>query len=117
MSYIQPLTYELQQVKLDISAVYEAVDNNLRTLKEARQDVDKKHKEWYHHAKLLAIENNIPITMPRTAPIQRHRENHEADTIEEYYRRSLTIPFLDTIITELEERFRLSIGSMQMHFL
>ena len=36
---------------------------------------------------------------------QTFRQNQPADTPKEYYRRSLTIPFLDNIITELNSRF------------
>ena len=105
LAHIQPLTYELQQVKLDISAVYDAVDTCLNTLKRVREQIDLKHKSWYDHAASLAYKHNITIQKPRIVNIQMHRENYNAVTPEEYYRRSLSVPFLDQIINQLEERF------------
>ena len=39
---------------------------------------------------------------------QLYRENYSSDTELEYYRRSLTIPFLDGVISEFKERFSAS---------
>ena len=105
LAYIQPLTYELQKVKLDISAVYHAVDTNVRAMKNARNVVETKHKEWYNHAKFVCESRNIPVVRPRVCNINLYCENHQADSVEEYYRRALTIPMLDVYISEMKERF------------
>jgi hypothetical protein len=44
--------------------------------------------------------------MPRLARKQKHRCNHPAGSIEHYYRRSVYIPLLDTILTDLKTRFK-----------
>ena len=44
-------------------------------------------------------------SIPRRCNRQTHRANVEAEVPEVYYRRSLTIPFLDHLIKELEDRF------------
>ena len=43
--------------------------------------------------------------MPRTAQKQSYSDNTPADTIQEYYRRTLAIPLLDCITSELDTRF------------
>ena len=40
-----------------------------------------------------------------TRQVQRNRANTPAETVEDYYRRNLTIPFVDHMINELEVRF------------
>ncbi|KAL8564206.1 hypothetical protein ACOMHN_017475 [Nucella lapillus] len=46
------------------------------------------------------------IQAPRHVGRQVHRENHPADNVEEFYRRSIAIPFLDHLSRELQERFK-----------
>ena len=76
LAYIQPLTYELQQVKLDISAVYGALDTTLATLKKIRDTIDTYHKEWYDQATSICNKHDITIRKPRIVNIQRYRENY-----------------------------------------
>ena len=45
------------------------------------------------------------MTLPRRCGRQRHRDNVTADTPSEFFKRSLTIPFLDFLIQELRSRF------------
>ena len=42
---------------------------------------------------------------PRTCQVQCNRANTPAETIEDHYRRNLTIPLVDHLINELENRF------------
>ena len=105
LAYIQPLTYELQQVKIDISAVYEALDNCLETLKQVRKNIDIKHQQWFEHATTISNKHTITVQKPCVVNVQKHRENHESQSVDAYYCRSLTIPFLDRVVNQLEERF------------
>ena len=43
--------------------------------------------------------------MPRINARQRNREKHPADSAEEYYRRSMYLPYLDICLEQLRERF------------
>lgn len=43
--------------------------------------------------------------MPRIVGKQRHRSNHPAESLSEFWKRSLIIPYLDSVITSLEIRF------------
>ena len=105
LGYVQPLTYELQKKTLDISSVYDAVDNVIAALGDCHTNVERKHVEWFGYAASLASDLDVAITKPRVVKKQVYRENHQSSSIEEYYRRSLTVPFLSGVISELKDRF------------
>ena len=44
-------------------------------------------------------------TLPRICSRQRHRSNVPADSPQEYYRRTVSVPFLDHLCSQMEERF------------
>ena len=43
--------------------------------------------------------------LPRLCAVQQHRSNTPGDTPEEYYCHTISIPFLDTLLSHLESRF------------
>ncbi|CAG9564116.1 unnamed protein product [Danaus chrysippus] len=55
-------------------------------------------------AKKVGLEEDI-TSMPRIVGKQRHRSNHPAESPSEFWKRSLIIPYLDSVITSLETRF------------
>jgi hypothetical protein len=61
--------------------------------------------EWYLAAVALAAEFEVEPSMPRRCGRQTQRDNVEAKTPEEYYRRALAIPLLDGMISEFKEKF------------
>ena len=46
-----------------------------------------------------------PITMPRITARQQHRSNQESLTSEDYYKKAVAIPFLNHLLTSLNDRF------------
>ena len=65
---------------------------------------------WYAQAESLASKVDVVPQVPRTASHQRHRDNVEHSSNEEYYRRSIVLPLLDNLIQQMNDRF----GSTQM---
>ena len=59
----------------------------------------------YTHSSTLAEKSNISISAPRVSKRQQHRSNQPSEAVEEYFRHSVTIPFLDHLTTELSFRF------------
>ena len=49
----------------------------------------------------MASAVNVDPCKPRTCARQRNRPNAEAETVEEWYRVNVAVPFLDHIIAEL----------------
>ena len=53
----------------------------------------------------LAERVGAEVSMPRIARLQQHRSNPEASSPEDYFRKSVAIPFLDHILPTLEAQF------------
>ena len=53
----------------------------------------------------MATAVNVQPSKPRSCARQRHRPNADAETIEDWYRINVAVPFLDHIIQEIECQF------------
>lgn len=106
MSYIKALTKLLQGRSLDIVHGIELVEDLQKQLEEIRDDVEEWHKVWFTMASHVAEEEGTEEpSIPRRCGRQTQRDNVDGETAEVYYRRALTIPFLDHLISQLKERF------------
>ena len=56
-------------------------------------------------AKTTARKASIVPSMPRVVGRQQHRSNVKAGTPKDYYKRALTIPLLDQLISETDTYF------------
>ncbi|CAI6370875.1 unnamed protein product [Macrosiphum euphorbiae] len=70
-----------------------------------RENVDLKFNNIYKEAKDVAEKLNIEPKMPRICSSQRNRSNVPSNNIEEYYKKSIFIPYLDDLLMALNERF------------
>ena len=70
-----------------------------------RTDVDTSFSPIYNHAVRMADKLCIEPQHPRNAARQKHRSNAPSGSVRDYYTRNLAIPFLDSIIAELDSRF------------
>ena len=77
----------------------------VKTLSSVHQKVEENHAKWFQKACQIAEKLDITVQKPRTCQVQRNRANNPAETVEEHYRRNLTIPLVDHLINELETRF------------
>lgn len=69
-----------------------------------RQNVDDEFS-MFQEIVQRAREFGLEITVPRTVGKQCHRLNTPYTTVEEYYRRTVMIPLLDHVTSQLQERF------------
>ena len=53
----------------------------------------------------IAKELLVKPKIPRTAARQTNKANHPSETIQEYYKRSIRIPFIDHVSAQLTARF------------
>ena len=67
--------------------------------------LDVEFKKIYSQAQRMAEKIAVEEKFPRIIKRQQHRGNQPATTPEDYYRQSLAIPFLDTLISEMKSRF------------
>lgn len=81
----------------------------LDPLVKVRNDVDAYHDMWYSDAIELAKKVDVQETRPRVIGRQTHRDNPRCDSPTEYFKTTITIPFLDHLLTEMNERFVFSV--------
>ena len=109
-------TRKLQRREIDIVKGYAEIERIVATVVSTREKINEKHREWYEEAERFADSVNTSPSMPRTCLRQLLRDNQPADTPEDYYRRTVSIPFLDHLHTELQTRFDRSSNTMVKGF-
>ena len=70
-----------------------------------RDKIEEEFLVIYRQAERITTSLDISPSVPKTVLRQMNRNNIPANTPEEYYRRVLAIPILDTFIAEMEFRF------------
>ena len=106
LAYIKGLTTSLQKRAKDICQAYSEVSSIVSALSEVRETIDAKHKEWFDTAIAFGQKVNAPPSqLPRRCSRQTARSNTPGETPEIYYKRTITIPFLDQLISHLNSRF------------
>ena len=106
LAYIKGLSISLQSRAKDICQAFSDIECVKVALQNTRSQVDTYYATWYEEALQLSesVGNPTP-TLPRFCSRQRHRCNVPADSPQEYYRRTISIPFLDHLCSQIEERF------------
>ena len=105
MEPLRSLVKKLQGRNQDIFQAYHMIDSVIENLCMKRENVEKEFAEWYEQAVKMAQSVSVEPNKPRTAKCwSRFRDNVESDGIEEYFRRSVAVPFLDSITTQLKSR-------------
>ena len=69
-----------------------------------RENTDQHHSKWYKSAVNLSEQLSSP-SIPRRCSRQTKRENAPANIPEEYYRRTLTVPFIEHMLSHMEMHF------------
>ena len=101
----RPLTKQLQSATYDIVAANENVTLLYAALRRARLEVSEKHAEWFEESTRLAQSVKVDARKPRTVGRQVNRANTPADSISQYYERTITIRFLDHLTWQIKARF------------
>ncbi|KAL0162330.1 hypothetical protein M9458_041726 [Cirrhinus mrigala] len=106
LSHLTGITVKLQRTSVDIVEAFGMVDEVKNIYKELRETIEDDFNQIYEQAIRMAAQVNVqPTSQPRAAGRQTHRENVPAETVKDYYRRNMAIPFLDHVILEFEFRF------------
>lgn len=104
LQYLRGFTRSLQAEAKDIVQAVSEVNSVKATLQEVRDNVEKYHSEWFADMKNMCDSINVELSLPRICGCQR-RDNVPATTSSEYFRRTITIPILDHLLTEMKARF------------
>ncbi len=77
----------------------------LLKIKSIRDNAEESFSEIYKEAECIAREINVQVAIPRLCREQRNRQNTSATNAEDYFRRNVFIPYLDDMISSMNERF------------
>ncbi|XP_026482791.1 52 kDa repressor of the inhibitor of the protein kinase-like [Ctenocephalides felis] len=95
----------LQSSSIDLKKATDAFNDTLRVLRNRRENVDEIFQQLFEEAKEVAEQLDIDIKCPRLVSKQIHRANNQsAQSAEDYFRRAVYIPLLDSIISDLQDR-------------
>ena len=101
----RPLTKQLQSNNLDAVSAVEKITLLFTMLKRVRNDIDEMHNQWFSEAVQIAQKIETPLHVYRTVDYQMYRCNVPSDSPAEYYKRTISIPFLDHLANQIETRF------------
>uniref|UniRef100_A0A3Q2QG90 TTF-type domain-containing protein n=1 Tax=Fundulus heteroclitus TaxID=8078 RepID=A0A3Q2QG90_FUNHE len=105
--FTKSLSTLLQGSSQDVLTAYEEVKLVKDTLRDIRCEAEAEFKEVYESmvemGKLAGFDDDLPI--PRRCGRQTTRNNNPSDNPMEYWRCTVFVPFLDSLISEFDSRF------------
>lgn len=104
-AYTLTLSKFLQTINIDLTEALHHVELIKETVSGLRSNCEESFKKIFDEASELAKIIDTDLTVPRQAKKMKNRSNVEHSTTEEYYRRTIYIPFLDDFLNQLDERF------------
>ena len=107
LRYLGGLTTSLQKEAKDIVQAVSAIKTLTSFLNQVRENVDSYHSRWFETVSKVCNGVGTTPSMPRTCGRQRHRVSIPASNPSEYFRRTITVPMLDHLLSELDKRFSL----------
>jgi hypothetical protein len=96
-----PLSKALQREGIDMVQAISYAQTVIESLQNQRQSVEKESATVFAEAISIANKIGKSIEMSRLVLIQLNRQNTSASSPEEYYRRKVMIPVLDSILTDI----------------
>ncbi|XP_050421644.1 52 kDa repressor of the inhibitor of the protein kinase-like [Adelges cooleyi] len=90
---------------IDLFNALKQVTQVVSVLNTIRENVDLKFNDIYKDAQGIAIKLNVEPKIPRTCSNQKNRSNVPFNNIEDFYKKTIFIPYLDDLIMALNERF------------
>ena len=101
LKYLLALTQSLQAEAKDIIQAVSEINHVKAVLRDVRDNIDMHHSEWFNRIEEMCADVGIQPSLPRVCGCQRHRSNIPAQVFTVYYRRNLSIPVLDHLLSEL----------------
>ncbi|KAK5648108.1 hypothetical protein RI129_003000 [Pyrocoelia pectoralis] len=101
-----PLSVLLQEKSLDLASALQHAKEVLATLRNLRKNAEKIFNEIFNSASRLSEEVfKTEVKIPRLTTKQTNRANPQTTSAENYYRVTVFIPCLDSLIQNLTDRF------------
>ena len=99
------LSAKLQKCNQDVYQALQMVNSVTDNISKIRINIDAIFPSWYDEVLKLADTIGVTESLPRKTSLQRNRSNTPSSSPQEHYKRVVTIPLLDSLITQLNERF------------
>ena len=103
LQYLRGLTTSLPEEAKDI--VQAEIKILTSSLKQVRENVDPNHCWWFETVSKMCNKVVTTPSMPRICGHQHHRASLPASNPSEYFRRTITVPILNHLLSELDKRF------------
>lgn len=105
LMHLQALTSNLQAETRDIVSAVREIENVTATIQDVRDHIQMHHSKWFLTVEKMCSDVGIVPSLPRRCGRQMHRSNIPADSPSEYYCRTISIPLLDHLLSEMNSRF------------
>ena len=105
LKYIQALTKSLQAEAQDIISAVSEIGSVIDVLKAVREKIDQHHSEWFLEVERMCIAVGVRPSQPRICSHQTRRDNVPAESPSIYFKRCISIPLLDHLLSQLNSRF------------
>lgn len=105
LGYTLVLSKVLQTVNIDLVSVINLASNVEIAVNQIRENSEQEFYKIFKIASSVADSLGVSIALPRITKKQVNRSNIPADNAEVYYRRSIFIPWLDSFLANIRERF------------
>lgn len=117
LAYTKGLSVQLQGRYCDVVRAHQEIGTVKTAVSKARSEIDTFHSRVYEQALMISQSIDVDESAPRVARRQQHRSNVPASNTSDYYKRTLTIPLLDHLISELNSRFDTSCSQNLLEFM
>lgn len=95
----------LQTVNIDLTEALHHIQLVKDIVSELRSSSEQSFNAIFVESTELAKIMDVELKVPRVAKNMKNRSNVEHNSTEEYFRRTIYIPFLDDFLNQLDERF------------
>ena len=107
--FTKSLSSLLQGSSMDVVTAYESIEDVKKELSTIRTNADSEFSELFADMKKMATlagqQDDELMRIPRRCGRQTLRNNIEADEPEQYWKRSVFLPYLDNLMEALDARF------------
>ena len=101
LMYLKEAAVKLQGQDQDIAPGIALVEQCSSIIKSLRENIDDYAHRIFEHSCRIADQSQIPISRHRSSLRQQHRSNPPTYSVEEYFTVTVTIPFLDHLLSDL----------------
>lgn len=103
---IEPIVNALQSKSLDLFSCSKHINRIVNVLNDHRANVDSVNQSLLDATQEFCEIIGVELQMPRVSSRQTHRSNQPSADFADYWKKSILIPYLDSLIVSLKDRFQ-----------